>query len=261
MLEDTLIGTKRILSASLKPRAKRRIYKKVLLVMPAWNEQESIGAVLKNMTSQYPEIDILVVNDGSHDHTEFIAKENRALVLNHNGNQGYTAAIQSGRCFAWANHYEIVLFADADGQHRPEDIERILDPLLKGEADIVRGSRELGQYAWKEPFHLRYPRLICSLLVSLKVRRWITDPTSGLKGEVRTVTGYFKNIYDASSKLHLTNTNDIEECLLASKKCFRIMEMPVIMLSREVGQTKCYSPRQLLNFPVDLIRTFARNLW
>ncbi|MBI4287644.1 MAG: glycosyltransferase family 2 protein [Chloroflexi bacterium] len=229
--------------------------------MPAWNEVESIGRVLREIRSQYPDIDVLVVNDGSHDRTPVIAREEGALVLSHNGNQGYTAAIQSGRCFAWNKGYEIVLFADADGQHRAADIGRILDPLLKREADIVRGSRELGQYAWKEPFHLRIPRLICSILVSLKVRRWITDPTSGFKGEVRQVTEYFKDVYDKSPRLHLTNTNDIEECLLASKNRFRIMEMPVIMLSREVGETKCYSPRQLLKFPADLIRTFARNLW
>lgn len=232
-----------------------------MLVMPAWNEQASIGRVVRDIKSEYPDIDVLVVNDGSTDRTAPIAREEGAMVLNHNGNQGYTAAIQSGRCFAWNNGYDIVLFADADGQHRPADIGRMLDPLRKKEADIVRGSRELGQYAWKEPFHLRFPRLICSILVSLKVRRWITDPTSGFKGEVRTVTGYFKDVYDGSARLHLTNTNDIEECLLASRKRFRIMEMPVIMLSREVGETKCYSPRQLLKFPADLIRTFARNLW
>jgi len=256
-----LRGTKRTLLTSPNPEARKETQQKILLIMPAWNEQESIGRVLHEIKVQYNDIEILVVNDGSTDRTGFIAKEEGALVWNHNGNQGYTAAIQSGRSYAWSNGYEFVLFADADGQHRPADIKRILDPLLKGEADIVRGSRELGQYAWKEPFHLRYPRVICSILVSLKVRRWITDPTSGFKGEVRKVTGFFKTAYDTSSKIHLTNTNDIEECLLASKQRFRIMEMPVIMLSREVGDTKCYSPRQLFKFPWDLIRTFGRNLW
>lgn len=254
-------GTKRTLLISPNPEAQKETVQRVLLVMPAWNEQESIGGVLKEIKDLYPDIDVLVVNDGSQDRTGSIAKEQGALVLEHNGNKGYTAALQSGRCYAWDNGYDFVLFADADGQHRPADIRRILDPLLEGEADIVRGSRELGQYAWKEPFHLRYPRLICSILVSLKVRRWITDPTSGFKGEVRKVTGYFRMVYETSPKIHLTNTNDIEECLLASKKRFRIMEMPVIMLSREVGETKCYSPRQLFKFPWDLIRTFGRNLW
>ena len=234
---------------------------KVLIALPAWNEEHSIGKVLLEISRLYPSLDVLVVDDGSHDLTAHIAKENRAEVISHNTNLGYTAGIQAGRTYALDNGYDFLIFADADGQHRPSDIGRIVAPLLKGDADQVRGSRELGEYEWKEPFYLRIPRWICSMLVSLRLRRMVTDATSGFKGENRRVSQYFKTIYETSNKIHLSNTNDIEEHLLAHKKGFRLMEVPVVMFSRENGSTRCYPVRQLLIFPAELILTVMRNLW
>lgn len=233
---------------------------KVLIAIPAWNEERTIGDVVKRIKVLYPDFDVLAINDGSDDATPSMAEETGAKVVNHNGNLGYTSAIQSGRVYALNNGYEFLIFIDADGQHRPSDISRILDPLIRGDADQVRGSRELGEYEWKEPSHLKIPRWICSILVSLKLRKIVTDATSGFKGENQAITSYFKGICETCNKLHLSNTNDIEEHLLAYKKGFRLMEIPATMYRRNTGETKCYTPKQLLKFPVDLIRTFARNL-
>lgn len=233
---------------------------KVLIAIPAWNEERSIGDVVKEIKALYPHFDVLVINDGSDDATALIAEQTGAKVVHHNGNQGYTAAIQSGRIYALNNEHEFLVFIDADGQHRPSDISRILDPLTRGDADQVRGSRELGNYEWKEPLYLRIPRWICSMLVSLRLRKIVTDATSGFKGENQAVASYFKEIYETSNKLHLSNTNDIEEHLIAYKKGFRLMEVPATMYRRNTGKTKCYTPNQLLKFPADLIRTFLRNL-
>lgn len=233
---------------------------KTLVVMPALNEQHCIGEVLDGIRSCYPDLDILVVDDGSTDATAKITKEKSVKVISHNGNLGYTAAIQAGRVYALDNNYDFLVFADADGQHRPEDIIRILNVLRKGDADQVRGSRELGRYEWKEPFHLRTARRICSRLVSLRLGRIVTDATSGFKAENRVVSKYFKEIYESSNKIRLSNTNDIEEHLVAHKQGFRLMEVPVVMRSRQAGSTRCYTPKQLLIFPLDLIRTFLRNL-
>jgi len=232
---------------------------KVLVVMPAWNEQQSIGGALDEIKSRYPHLDILVVDDGCSDLTAQIAKERGAKVVSHNGNRGYTQAIQTGRVYALDNGYDFLVFVDADGQHRPSDISRVLEPVITGSADQVRGSRELGGYEWKEPLYLKIPRWICSILVSLKMRKVVTDATSGFKSENRAITKYFKSIYEMSSKIHLSNTNDIEEHLLAGKNGFRLMEVPAVMRRRQSGSTKCYRPRQLLIFPLDLIRTFWRN--
>ena len=233
---------------------------KVLIAIPAWNEEQSIGKILSEANRLYSSSDLLVVDDGSHDRTAQIATEGGAKVVRHTQNLGYTAAIQTGRGYALDSGYDFLVFIDADGQHQPSDIDRILDPVLKGEADQVRGSRELGRYDRKEPFHLRIARWVCSALISLRLGKTFTDVTSGFKAENRKVTECFKKIYDTSSKIHLSNTNDIEEHLLAHKMRFKLMEVPVVMECRNNGTTKCYTPRQLLVFPLDLVRTFWRNL-
>lgn len=233
---------------------------KTLVVIPAWNEQDYIGEVLDEIKSSYPHLDILVVDDGSKDATAKVAREKRVKVISHNGNLGYTAAIQTGRVYALGNGYDFLVFVDADGQHRPQDIVTILDVLVKGEADQVRGSRELGKYEWKEPFYFIIPRRICSRLVSVRLGKPVTDATSGFKGENRAISKYFRDIYESSNKIHLSNTNDIEEHLIADKGGFRLTEVPVTMRSRRIGSTRCYTPKQLFIFPLDLIRTFVRNL-
>ena len=233
---------------------------RTLVIIPAWNEQHSIGKVLEEINRLYPYLDILVVDDGSHDSTAEIARRNGAKVISHNGNLGYTATIQTGRAYTLDNGYDFLIFVDADGQHRPSDVSRILEPLMKGDADQVRGSRELGSYEWKEPLYLKIPRWICSTLVSLKLRKIVTDATSGFKGENQAITKYFKTIYESSNKIHLSTTNDIEEHLLAHKRGFRLMEVPAVMRGREAGSTKCYTLKDLLVFPLDLIRTFVRTL-
>ena len=233
---------------------------RVLIVVPAWNEEQSIDSVLRGLKGLHPLSDILVVDDGSEDMTAHIAKENRVRVISHGRNLGYTDALQTGRIFALGNGYDFTVFLDGDGQHRSLDISQILNPLFEGDADQVRGSRELGSYKGKEPLYLKIPRWICSFLVSVKIRKAVTDATSGFKGENRAVTEYLKTVYETSNKIHLPKTNDIEEHLLVSKAGFRLMEVPVTMCERKVGVTKSYSPKQLLTFPWDLIRTFLRNL-
>jgi hypothetical protein len=231
-----------------------------LIVIPAWNEEQSIDSVLKELKGLHPPSDVLVVDDGSEDGTARIAEEHGVRVINHGQNRGYTAALQSGRMFSLENGYDFTVFIDADGQHRLSDIRQILNPLLEGDADQVRGSRQLGSYEWKEPRYLRIPRRICSFLVSVKTRKIVTDATSGFKAENRTVTEHLKKVYETSKKIHLPRTNDIEEYLLLSKAGVRLMEVPVTMRERSAGMTKCYRPKQLLGFPWDLIRTFIRNL-
>lgn len=233
---------------------------KVLIVIPAWNEEQSIDSVLKELKGLHPPSDVLVVDDGSEDMTAHIAKKNGSKVISHGRNLGYTAALQTGRIFALENGYDFTVFVDADGQHRLSDVSRILDPVIKGDADQVRGSRQLGSYEWKEPRYLRIPRRICSFLVSVKTRKVVTDATSGFKAENRIVTEHLKRVYETSKKIHLPRTNDIEEYLLLSKAGVRLMEVPVTMRERSAGMTKCYRPKQLLGFPWDLIRTFIRNL-
>ena len=238
---------------------------RTLVVVPAKDEEESIGAVLEKMSGTYPNLDILVVDDGSEDGTVRIAKINGVKIISHGGNFGVTAAIQTGRVYALEHDYDFIVFCDADGQHNPMDIGKILSPLVKGEADFVIGSRELGDYECNEPLVLKLPRYFCAVVISLLVRKLITDPTSGFKGWNRAVMEYLREIYETDKrKLHTCTTNDMEEIMLASKKRFRIKEVPVKMFERKSGETKVYVPRIsrqiLFDFPLDLIRAVLRNL-
>lgn len=233
---------------------------KVLVTIPALDEELSIGGILEEIKTSYPHLDILVVNDGSSDATSQIARTNGTKVIDHDRHLGYTAAIQTGRVYALQKGYDFLIFVDADGQHRTSDIGRILDILITGDADQVRGSRELGKYEWKEPFYLKIPRWICSTVVTLRTGKIATDATSGFKGENRKATEHFKLIYDTGRKIHQSNTNDIEEHLIAHKKGVRLAEIPTIMRSRNSGQTKCYTPKQLLKFPFELVLVILRNL-
>jgi len=217
---------------------------KVLIAIPAWNEEQNIGRVLEELKALYHHFDILVINDGSEDSTPQIALEKAVKVVGHKINLGYTAAIQTGRAYSLEKGYDFLIFVDADGQHRPSDVSVLLASLINGEADQVRGSRNLGRYEWKEPLHLRIPRWICSTLVSIKTRKPVTDATSGFKGENRKITEYFKKVYESSKKIHASNTNDIEEHLLAHKSGFKLAEVPIAMQCRGNGETKCYTKKQ-----------------
>jgi len=237
---------------------------KVLIAMPAWNEEECIGGVLDEIKSGYSDLDILVVDDGSEDATAKIARGKGAEVISHSENMGVVAAIQTGRIYALDHGYDFIVFCDADGQHNPSDIGKIIAPLTRGEADFVIGSRELGSYIGHESLLLKLPRYFCSAVTSLLVWKRIRDTTSGFKGWNREVIEYLKTVYETSDKLHLSTTNDIEEILLASKKGAKISEVPVKMLARE-GESEIYTTRNLLRFftvfPWHLIRTVVRNLW
>ena len=238
--------------------------RKVLVVMPARDEEATIGDVLGRITSEYPSLDVLVVDDGSEDSTAAIATAKGALVVSHGENQGVAAAIQTGRIYALNHGYDFIAFCDADGQHNAWDIGKILTPLLNGEADFVIGSRQLGSYTGRESLLLKVARYLCFIAISVVTRKRITDPTSGFKGWNRRVIQHLKTAYETSDKLHLSTTNDMEEILIARKEGARISEVPVKMLNRE-GESDIYTTRNLFRFftlyPWHLIRTLWRNLW
>jgi len=237
---------------------------RLLIVLPAKDEEQNIGMVLQRIRAEYPSFDCLVIDDGSADRTVHIAKEKGASVVSHGRNLGVAAAIQTGRIYALEQGYDFIVFCDADGQHNPSDIGGIVDPLLNEEADFVIGSRELGSYIGQERLLLKLSRYFCSAVASLLIRRRIRDTTSGFKGWSRGVTEHLKMVYETSSKLHLSTTNDVEEVLIASKKGAKVSEVPVKMLSRE-GESEIYATRNLFYFltvfPWHLIRTLLRNLW
>lgn len=119
---------------------------KLLIILPAYNEEEKIGEVLKNLPRHIKgisEIEKLVIDDGSADKTSEIAQKSKAFVLKHVINRGLGGAIGTGFEYARNHKADIVVTFDSDGQHRPQDIEPLIKPILDKKADVVIGSRFL----------------------------------------------------------------------------------------------------------------------
>jgi len=237
----------------------------LLIVIPARDEEQNIGRVLAIIEAEYPSFDCLVIDDGSADRTVDIAKEKGTPVVSHDRNKGVAAVIQTGRIYALEHGYDFMVFCDADGQHNPSDIGRIVAPLLNGKADFVIGSRQLGDYTGQELLRMRLSRQFCSWVITVLARKSISDTTSGFKGWSRWLIEHFKTVYETSNKLHLSTTNDMEEILIARKKGAKIIEVPVKMMTKETSVSKVYTTKTIFHFltifPVHFIRTVWRNLW
>jgi glycosyltransferase involved in cell wall biosynthesis len=121
--------------------------KTLCVLLPAYNEARSVGAMIeKILRLDIPGLSIvaLVVDDGSRDRTAALAREAGAQVLSHGANRGVGAAFRTGLEWALKNHFDFLVHIDADGQHRPEDIVKLVDPVAQGRADLAIGSRFLG---------------------------------------------------------------------------------------------------------------------
>lgn len=152
--------------------------KEVLIIIPAYNEQDNIKRVVDNLIANYPQYDYIVVNDGSRDHTRRICKENNYKLLDLSINLGLAGGFQAGMKYAYRAGYEYAIQFDADGQHRPEYIEDILKKIKEG-YDIVIGSRFVTE---KKPFSMRMlgSRFI-STAIKITTGKKIKDPTSGMR--------------------------------------------------------------------------------
>lgn len=150
----------------------------LLIVIPAYNEEENIERVVKKLETNYPQFDYIVVNDGSKDHTAEICRANGFRLLDLPVNLGLAGAFQAGLKYAYRNDYQYVLQFDGDGQHRPEYIQGMLDKMKEG-YDIVVGSRFVTE---KKPSSMR---MLGSNLIEGALRLTtgaaLHDPTSGMR--------------------------------------------------------------------------------
>ncbi len=161
---------------------------RLLIVIPAYNEEENIVRVVDDLTRRFPQYDYVVVNDGSRDKTAALCRAHGYRLIDLPVNLGLAGAFQTGLRYAADNGYDCAMQLDADGQHRPEYIPAMLEELEDG-ADIVIGSRFL---TVKKPKTLR---MVGSYIISWSIRlttgRAICDPTSGMRLFNRTMVEEF----------------------------------------------------------------------
>jgi glycosyltransferase involved in cell wall biosynthesis len=226
-----------------------------LAIVPAYNEGEMVGRVVRDIRRQAPDFDVVVVDDGSIDRTAAEAEAEGAVVLRHPFNLGIGGAMQSGYKYALAHDYDVAVQVDGDGQHKPEYLGSMLDALhTRGDADMVTGSRFLEDPGYKVPLGRRLGNLIFGAVMSLIVRRRITDPTSGLRMANRHGIELFARDYPHDYP-------EVEAILMLHHHRLQIHEVPVKMNARGFGrssidyrQSAYYMVKVLLAIFVGLFR-------
>lgn len=198
----------------------------VLVIIPAYNEEENIERVVGNLKENYPEFDYVVVNDGSKDGTAKICRKNGYNFLDLPVNLGLAGGFQAGLKYAWLNHYPYAVQFDGDGQHRPEYIEAMKRKMEEG-CDIVIGSRFVTE---KKP---RSMRMLGSNLIAFAIRLTtgvkIKDPTSGMRMFSR------KMIEEFALSLNYGPEPDTVSYLI--KQGAKVAEVQVIMDERIAGES------------------------
>jgi glycosyltransferase involved in cell wall biosynthesis len=150
---------------------------KICAILPAFNEEVSIGSMVL-LTKNYVD-EVFVVDDGSKDRTSEVAERAGATVIKNAQNSGKGVALKNG--FLAAQNFDIIITMDADGQHNPRDIPRLLDPILSGKADIVNGSRYLNGMDKKTPFYRRFGQVILDTMTNINAQEKFTDTQSGFR--------------------------------------------------------------------------------
>lgn len=202
---------------------------RTLIVMPAWNEEESVARVVAEVLTELPGISCLVVSDGSTDNTAQEAEKAGAQVVILPFNLGVGGAMRLGFKFALENGFENVVQIDADGQHDPKNVLVLLDKL--DEFDIVIGAR----FAGEESYDIRGPRRwamwILSKALSRVTKSRLTDTTSGFKANGPKAVRLFSENFPAE---YLGDT--VEALVIASRAGCSVTQVPVSMRERLGGQ-------------------------
>lgn len=202
---------------------------RVLIVLPAFNEEESIGDVIREVRSTLPGIACLVVDDGSKDATFRIARDAGAKVVRLPFNLGVGGAMRLGFRYAVENGFDVVIQIDADGQHDPAAVPQLLEKL--GEADIVIGARFAGVGDYQAGGVRRFAMRVIARVLSRTARTTLTDTTSGFKASGPRAVALFADNYPAE---YLGDT--IEALVIAARAGCRITQVPVAMRARKGGR-------------------------
>ncbi len=209
---------------------------KILVIVPAYNEENAIGNVITDLKSNFPEGDILIVNDGSIDNTSIVAKGYRDVnVVDLPVNLGIGGAVQTGFKYAKRYDYDIAVQFDGDGQHLAKEIYKIIKPITENKADVVIGSRflERGKEFFKSTFLRRVGIKIFELINSIIIRQRVTDNTSGFRAFGKEAISFLSLNYPADFP-------EPEAVILLGRNRFRIAEVSVEMRERQAGKSSIY---------------------
>ena len=204
----------------------------IVVGIPAFNEEKNIASIilkLKKITNT-----IIVCNDGSSDLTNKIAEELGAIVINHSKNLGYGAAIRSIFLKAKEMNSDILVTFDADGQHRIDDIQQMIQPIIENKTDIVIGSRFLNKEKDEVPTYRKVGIKIITKVTNVSIDQKITDSQSGFRA-------YSRQVLEKLSPSDVGMGISTEILIKSSKMGFKILEVPIKILY-EGKNTSTHNP-------------------
>jgi len=227
---------------------------KILIIVPAYNEEESLQGVIQDLRSHVPDADILVVDDGSSDGTAVVARQSGVNLVRLSFNLGIGGAMQTGFQYARTKGYDIAIQFDGDGQHLAAEIDILLATLNKGTADIVIGSRFLNRGDYRPSFFRKIGISIFSTVLSAIIGIRVTDTTSGFRAANRRVIEFFARVYPEDYP-------EVESLVLLHRAGMSMKEAPVHMRDRTGGRSSItpirsayYMIKVLLAVFIDLLK-------
>lgn len=199
-----------------------------LIVMPAFNEEESVAAVVTEVFTKLPGVNVLVVDDGSTDQTVVKAQNAGATVLSLPFNLGVGGAMRAGFKYALLHGFQNVVQVDSDGQHDPTGVTELLAGL--DSADLVLGARFAGQGEYRATGPRRWAMVVLAKIISALAHTKLTDTTSGFRASGPRAVRLFAEHYPAE---YLGDT--IESLVIAARAGCTIRQLPVAMRPRAGG--------------------------
>jgi glycosyltransferase involved in cell wall biosynthesis len=221
-----------------------------IAIVPALNEEGSVGRVIDEIRAFDAGFEIVVVDDGSVDRTAKVAAVQGAHVLRLPFNLGIGGAMQTGFRYAWEQGYDLAVQIDGDGQHDPSQLPKILAPLLADEADMVVGSRFAGGGNYRASFLRRLGIKVFARTISAIVGQRVTDTTSGFRAVNRRGIALFARDYPHDYP-------EVEATVMAFRHRLRLHEVPVSMRQRAAGRSSINAPRSIYYMVKVLLAIFV----
>ena len=220
-------------------------------IVPALNEEHTVPRVIDELRAFDPGLDVVVIDDGSSDRTADVAAAKGATVLRLPYNLGIGGSVQTGFRFAYEQGYDLAVRVDGDGQHDPAQLGRVLEPVLRGDADIAVGSRFAeGNDGYRSSRPRRVGIRILASVVSRVVGQRVTDPTSGFQALNRRGIALFARDYPHDYP-------EVEATVMVHRHRLRMQEVPVSMRERGGGRSSITTARSIYYMVKVLLAIFV----
>jgi len=227
--------------------------KKVIVFLPAYNEEESIAEVIRSVPRHFAgaaSVEVLVIDDGSTDHTVQIAKKAGAdHIIRFGNNRGLGAAVRKGLEECCRLGADVGVMIDADGEYPARQIPDIVMPIFEGKADYTMGSRFMGTIKGMK-FHRRMGNYFFTFVQSVLLRKWLYDGQSGMRAFSRVTMEHAEIIHDYNYAQVLT--------LNLVRKGFRVLEVPIQYRVRTTGTSFISFKRYMSNVVPAIMKEMRR---